>query len=54
MLEPSKKLDKGQLVWDLLSQSVGPIVQAMKECRLAMAAKLIALQKKKTQKGPRS
>jgi hypothetical protein len=47
LLEPSKKLDKGQLLWDLLSQFVSPAVEAMKEVRMSMMAKLLALQKKK-------
>jgi hypothetical protein len=51
MLEPSKKLDKSQLVWDLVSQFASPLLQAMKEVRLAMMAKLLALQKKR-QKPP--
>jgi hypothetical protein len=51
MLEPSKKLDKSQLVWDLFSQFASPLLQAMKEVRLAMMAKLLALQKK-SQKPP--
>jgi hypothetical protein len=47
MLEPSKKLDKSQLVWDFLSQFASPVLHAMKEARVAMMAKLLALQKKK-------
>ena len=50
LLEPSKKLDKGQLLWDLLSQFVSPAVEAMKEVRMSMMAKLLALQKKKAQR----
>jgi hypothetical protein len=51
--EPSKKLDKSQLLWDLLSQSTLPAIEAMRKARLAMMAKLLALQQKKTAKRPK-
>jgi len=51
MLEPSKKLDKTQLVWDLLSQFAAPALQAMEVLRLVMVAKLLELQNKR-QKPP--
>jgi len=52
LLEPSKTLDQSQLLWDLLAQSASPVIEAMKEARLLLMAKLSALNKEKAEKPP--
>jgi hypothetical protein len=42
LLEPPKKLNQSQVLWELLSEFLAPIFAKMKEARTAAAKKLSA------------